>query len=116
MGSVAVPVKVARWVPVAVHVEGHLLGSVAVPVEGHLLALGWCVRRRHLVGDVFYRFGGRRRSRYRRGNAPRWWRAEEGRGVVDPLADRVEQIGGSVSGSCGGISRAEVVPRGMLRS
>ena len=72
MGPVAVLVDVARWVP------------VAVPVDGRLLGLGRRATRRHLRGHVgFCGFGGRCRKSDRRGNAQRRWRAGEGQGVVD---------------------------------
>ena len=119
MGSVAVPVKVARWVPVAVPVDGHLLGLVAVPVDSRLLGLGRRVLRRHLVEDVGCSgFGGRCRKSDRRGNAQQRWQADEGRGVVDALADRVERDRRPPStGWSGGISRAGVGSHGgMLRS
>ena len=101
MGSVAVPVKVARWVPVAVAVDGHLLGLVAVPVDSRLPGLGRRVLRRHLVEDLGCSgFGGRCRKSDRRRNAQQRWQADEGQGVIDALADRVGQI-------CGDLHRVE---------
>lgn len=50
-------------------------------------------------------------------NAQRRWRTGGGQGVVDHLADRVDEVAATVTGSCIGISRAGVGSQGgMLRS
>ena len=78
--------------------------------------LGRRVIRGHLLGDVsFGGFGGRFRKSDRHGNA---WRrhSDEGRGVVDALADRIDEIGGTSQGRAGDQPGRRGFPRRDLRS